>query len=212
MLGCFFGFLTTLRCSRPIVSHGFVIFLRTKRECVIDLVSLNDIWLFLCVCLCILVLPCVGWGCPGWAGRGWEIFPNEEWTADWPASRSLEGENERENGAVCERNMEIDDPLNVNACFLVSSSSPHFHPQLLSIHMNEAEEEESKRGSRRERNRAVKSTVKIQILPLKISVKQANQTWTSICAPDNYNMFKASSAWLEVNTQHQAVLISIHIL
>ena len=49
--------------------------------------------------------------------------------------------------------MDIDDPLNVNACFLVSSSSPHFRPQLLSIHMNEAEEEESKRRSRRERKK-----------------------------------------------------------
>lgn len=64
-----------------------------------------------------------------------------------------------------ERNIKIDDPMNVNACFLellyfrVSSSSPHFRPRHLSIHMNEAEEEEDKRGSERERKRALESTL-----------------------------------------------------
>ena len=55
MLGCVFGFLTTLRCSRPIVSHGFVIFLRTERECVIDLVSLNDMADCFCVYACVFL-------------------------------------------------------------------------------------------------------------------------------------------------------------
>lgn len=35
-----------------------------------------------------------GLGCPGWSERGWETFPSEGWKADWPASRSLEGEKE----------------------------------------------------------------------------------------------------------------------
>lgn len=73
---------------------------------------------------------------------------------------------ERENGAGrvrWVRNIEIDDPL--NACFLaqfyfrVSSGSPHFRPQHRSIHMNEAGEQEDKRGRKRERKRALKSTL-----------------------------------------------------
>lgn len=35
-----------------------------------------------------------GLGCPGWSERGWETFPSEGWKADWPVSRSLEGEKE----------------------------------------------------------------------------------------------------------------------
>lgn len=51
-------------------------------------------------------LPGDGSDWPGWSERGWETFPSEGWKADWPASRSLKGE---EKG-----NIKIADGMDVN--------------------------------------------------------------------------------------------------
>lgn len=163
-----------------------------------------------------LVLPGVGWGFPGWSGRGWEIFPNEEWTADWPASHSLEGESKRERKWSRVRREGRDrlqkcwnrwsfkcEAMFSGRVILVPSSSPHF-PSTLTIHPFTWRRQRRTGGGVRKKDK-LKST---PLSPRQntnlaaIHSHKSNSTKSS-----NYSMFRALSAWLGVKAQHRAVLV-----
>lgn len=111
--------------------------------------SVTKCYVWLCMCVYVSVyspLTRRRLRLPGLVGEGLGDFPEwgvDSWLAGVPFTGGRKQERKWSRVDEMERNIEIDDPLNVNACFLeqlyfwVSSSSPHFRPQHPSMNPHE---------------------------------------------------------------------------